>query len=178
MYLFLQKGWTLMDFSSSEPIIQSSDPNRNCLKGRSLTGDLANGQVGTAKPEGATLLDRKFPSSKLSPGLSNQPKLPIYSFWQSQSQIANLSPILWKPISTNFFTNWSLRLTIPQLKTCLFPLNHQNLASSREKSNQSIKVYQSQSNSPQEPYLLITLILLFPKSVLTHSSVKNLNIMV
>ena len=34
------------------------------------------------------------PSPKLSPGLSNQPKAPIYSFWQSQSQIANLPSIL------------------------------------------------------------------------------------
>jgi len=98
-------------------------------KGLTLTGNLAESQVGTAKLEGQTLLETQFqgptlkrattrvaptayhsrsersshsgneikvffPSPKLSPGLSNQPKAPIYSFWQSQSQIANLPSIL------------------------------------------------------------------------------------
>lgn len=91
-------------------------------KGLTLTGNLAESQVGTAKLEGQTLLETAkgptlldfsgsvlkeswiskrtdpngplSPSPKLSPGLSNQPKAPIYSFWQSQSQIANLPSIL------------------------------------------------------------------------------------
>lgn len=72
--------------------VQRSDPNINQhLKGRTLTGDLANGQVGAAKLKGPTLMGF-FPSSKLFPGLSNQPKNPICSFWQSPSQIANSLP--------------------------------------------------------------------------------------
>jgi len=94
MDLFLQKGWTFTDFPSSDlkKVSEGSNLKRNArlLKGRTLTGDLANGQVGTAKLEGSTLMVF-FPSSKLSPGLSNQPKLPIYLFWQSQCQIANLT---------------------------------------------------------------------------------------
>lgn len=101
----------------------------NKKKGLTLTGNLAESQVGTAKLEGQTLLETHFqgptlkrattrvaptilthprggrmdssgvklvfsPSPKLSPGLSNQPKTFIYLFWQSQCQIANLSPIL------------------------------------------------------------------------------------
>ncbi len=86
-----------MDFQSTElnKVSEGSDLNRNArlLKGRTLTGGLANGQAGAAKLKGPTLMVFS-PSSKLSPGLSNQPKPPIYQFWQSQCQIANLSPIL------------------------------------------------------------------------------------
>lgn len=63
------------------------------VQGLSLTGGLANGQAGAAKLKGPTLTGFS-PSPKLSPGLSNQPKTFIYLFWQSQCQIANLSPIL------------------------------------------------------------------------------------
>jgi len=108
MGLFLQKGWALLDFSRSDlkrdtvkglsfagDPLSRSDPNRNArlLKGPTLTGGLANGQAGAAKLKGPTLTGFS-PSSKLSPGLSNQPKTFIYLFWQSQCQIANLSPIL------------------------------------------------------------------------------------
>lgn len=76
-----------MDFQSTElnKVSEGSDLNRNArlLKGRTLTGGLANPTLMVFSP-----------SSKLSPGLSNQPKPPIYQFWQSQCQIANLSPIL------------------------------------------------------------------------------------
>lgn len=80
---FLQKGQTLMDFQCTE----RSDPNRKAR---------LQAEQGSPAGEGSDLIVFYpfFPSSKLSPGLSNQPKTPIYLFWQSQSQIANLSPIL------------------------------------------------------------------------------------
>lgn len=80
---FLQKGQTLMDFQSPD-----------LTKGPSLTNFVFQKDGPYCIEAERSDLNRVFPSSKLSPGLSNQPKLPIYLFWQSQSQIANLSPIL------------------------------------------------------------------------------------
>ena len=69
----IKKGSVLKGFSSSK----RTDPNvLSVFKGPTLMDF-----------QGPTPF---FPSPKLSPGLSNQPKLPIYSFWQSQSQIDNL----------------------------------------------------------------------------------------
>jgi hypothetical protein len=76
MGFFLQKGWTLMDFPSEQRVCPLQS-----WKDRPYWIFLDPNEV-------------FFPSSKLSPGLSNQPKPPIYLFWQSQSQIANLPSIL------------------------------------------------------------------------------------
>ncbi|MBU1500193.1 hypothetical protein KKE48_04985 [Patescibacteria group bacterium] len=90
MGLFLQKGRILGSVLNESWFSKRTDP---IVQGLSLTGGLANGQAGAAKLKGPTLTGFS-PSPKLSPGLSNQPKTFIYLFWQSQCQIANLSPIL------------------------------------------------------------------------------------
>lgn len=63
------------------------------VQARTLTGSVLNGSFSSKRTDPTEFMVFS-PSSKLSPGLSNQPKVSIYPFWQSQSQIANLSPIL------------------------------------------------------------------------------------
>ena len=77
---FLIKGLSLTN-------IQSSGPNRNSLKGLSLK------VLSSKRTDPVEFIEFMVfsPSSKLSPGLSNQPKSPIYLFRQSQCQIANLT---------------------------------------------------------------------------------------
>lgn len=83
---FLQKGQTLIEWSQKRVCpLQETRPTAE------------SGQRSWKDRPYWILLDSIIsfsPSSKLSLGPSNQPKLPIYPFWQSQCQIANLSPIL------------------------------------------------------------------------------------
>ena len=89
----------------SEPAILGSGPNEFLIKGLSLTNIQRSdpnrnarlqAEQGSPAGEGSDLIvfSPFSPSSKLSPGLSNQPKSPIYLFRQSQCQIANLPSIL------------------------------------------------------------------------------------
>lgn len=94
MNLFLQKGWTLTDFSIEKRVCPLQETRPTAVFSRS---DL-NRRPGQRPSRGSEAersdLNGFFLSLKLSPGLSNQPKPPIYPFWQSLSQIANLPQLL------------------------------------------------------------------------------------